>query len=92
MPGIFQRHKALVNDMLSVSSADAVAEMKRLARSYGIFCGPSSGAHLLAAGRVRQHYPELGTVVTVFCDEGEKYLHVYFMQANAPELGAAHFQ
>ena len=49
VPGIFQRHAGLVNEVLSVSSTDAVAEMKRLARTYGLFCGPSSGAHLLAA-------------------------------------------
>lgn len=92
VPGIFQRHKNLVNDLLSVSSVDAVDEMKRLARGYGIFCGPSSGAHLLAAKRIGEHFPELKTVVTVFCDEGEKYLHEYFMQASAPELGSSHFQ
>jgi len=91
VPGIFQRHKDLVNDLLSVSSTDAVAEMKRLARGYGIFCGPSSGAHLLAAKRVRAHYPELATVVTVFCDEGEKYLHEYFMATATPGAGAAPF-
>ncbi|HJW06316.1 MAG TPA: cysteine synthase family protein [Rhodanobacter sp.] len=92
VPGIFQRHAALVNEVLSVSSADAVREMKRLARSYGLFCGPSSGAHLLAAKRVRENFPELKTVVTAFCDEGEKYLHEYFMPAAAPDVGAAHFR
>lgn len=91
VPGIFQRHKDLVNDLLSVSSADAVNEMKRLARSHGIFCGPSSGAHLLAAKRVREHYPGLRTVVTVFCDEGEKYLHEYFMAPSTPDVGTAQF-
>ncbi len=92
VPGIFQRHAALVNEVLSVSSADAVAEMKRLARSYGLFCGPSSGAHLLAAKRVRANFPELKTVVTAFCDEGEKYLHEYFMQSAATDVGVAHFR
>ncbi|MFZ1625464.1 MAG: cysteine synthase family protein [Gammaproteobacteria bacterium] len=92
VPGIFQRHSGLVNEFLSVSSADAVAEMKRLARSYGLFCGPSSGAHLLAAKRVRENFPELKTVVTAFCDEGEKYLHDYFMQAAVPEVSATHFR
>jgi cysteine synthase A len=91
VPGIFARHKHQVNDLLSVSSVDAVDEMKRLARRYGIFCGPSSGAHLLAAKRVREQFPELHTVVTVFCDEGEKYLHEYFMAAAAPDVGAAQF-
>jgi len=92
VPGIFQRHAGLVNEVLSVSSTDAVAEMKRLARTYGLFCGPSSGAHLLAAKRIRQNFPELKTAVTVFCDEGEKYLHEYFMQAAAADVDATHFQ
>ncbi|KRE87018.1 pyridoxal-5-phosphate-dependent protein subunit beta [Rhodanobacter sp. Soil772] len=92
VPGIFQRHAGLVNEVLSVSSTNAVAEMKRLARTYGLFCGPSSGAHLLAAKRIRQNFPELKTVVTVFCDEGEKYLHEYFMQATAADVDATHFQ
>lgn len=81
VPGIFQRHGAMVDQVLDVSSADAVAEMKRIARQYGLFCGPSSGAHLLAARRVRERHPQLRTVVTLFCDKGEKYLHEYFMPA-----------
>jgi cysteine synthase A len=92
VPGIFQRHAGLVNEVLSVASADAVAEMKRLARQHGLFCGPSSGAHLLAARRLRERYPELRTVVTVFCDEGEKYLHEYYMHAEGPEVGAEQFR
>ena len=92
VPGIFQRHASLVNETLSVSSNDAVAEMKRLARAHGLFCGPSSGAHLLAAKRIRQNFPELKTVVTAFCDEGEKYLHEYFMQAVAADVDATHFR
>ncbi|QRP62416.1 cysteine synthase family protein [Rhodanobacter sp. FDAARGOS 1247] len=92
VPGIFQRHASLVNEVLSVSSADAVAEMKRLARTHGLFCGPSSGAYLLAAKRIRQNFPELKTVVTAFCDEGEKYLHEYFMQPAAAEVDATHFR
>ena len=92
VPGIFQRHAGLVNDVLSVSSAEAVAEMKRLARMHGLFCGPSSGAHLLAAKRVRQNFPELETVVTAFCDKGEKYLHEYFMRNAVTDVDATHFR
>ncbi|MEO8779804.1 MAG: cysteine synthase family protein [Rhodanobacter sp.] len=91
VPGIFQRHASLVNEVLSVSSEDAVTEMKRLARRYGLFCGPSSGAHMLSALRIRKNFPELKTVVTVFCDEGEKYLHEYFMLPTNTEIGAKHF-
>ncbi len=91
VPGIFQRHADLVNDVLSVSSVDAVSEMKRLARTYGLFCGPSSGAHMLAATRIRERFPELKTIVTVFCDEGEKYLHEYFMTPINTGMDATHF-
>ena len=58
--------------------------MRRLARRHGLLCGPSSGAHLIAARRVRETHPEFDTVVTLFCDEGEKYLQDHF---SAPESG-----
>lgn len=91
VPGIFQRHAGLVNEILSVSSVDAVTEMKQLARRHGLLCGPSSGAHMLAARRIQQNFPELQTVVTVFCDEGEKYLHEYFMLPANNKVTATHF-
>ena len=78
VPGIFQRHSDLIDEQISVSSEEALVEMKRLAREHGLLCGPSSGAHLLAARRIREQHPELRTIVTIFCDEGEKYLSSYF--------------
>ena len=91
VPGIFQRNAQLVNEVLTVSSDDAVAAMRHLAAAHGLLCGPSSGAHLVAAKRVRAQFPDLRTVVTAFCDEGEKYLHDYFMQPQAAAVGAGHF-
>ncbi|TAN05235.1 MAG: cysteine synthase family protein [Rhodanobacteraceae bacterium] len=79
VPGIFAHHRDLVKDTTSVASAEAVAEMRKLARTRGLFCGPSSGAHIIAAQRIRQQFPELKTVVTILDDEGEKYLHDFFM-------------
>ena len=91
VPGIFQRHGKLVDEVLSVASADAIEAMTWLARHHGLFCGPSSGAHLLAARRVRERHPELKTVITLFCDEGEKYLHEHFMRADSVPVDASHF-
>jgi cysteine synthase A len=91
VPGIFQRNAGLVNQVLTVSSEDAVEAMRHLARAHGLLCGPSSGAHLVAAKRVREQFPELATVVTAFCDEGEKYLHDYFMQPQPAAVGPSHF-
>lgn len=91
VPGIFARHRELVNEVLSISSSEAVDAMRKLACEHGLFCGPSSGAHLLAAKRVRKQYPELKTVVTLFCDKGEKYLNEYFMQPDVKPVTPAHF-
>ncbi|CAN5138508.1 cysteine synthase A [soil metagenome] len=84
VPGIFARHEALVDDVVSVSSDDALACMRRLARDHGLFVGPSSGAHVVAALRLRHAHPELSTVVTMLCDEGEKYLSEHF-SAGGPD-------
>ena len=79
VPGIVARHRDEICEFLSVSSDDALAEMCRLAHDHGIFVGPSSGAHMLAAQTLRRRRPELQTVVTLFCDEGEKYINDYFL-------------
>ncbi len=78
VPGIFQRHERLVDTTLTVDSGEAVESMRYLAQRYGLFVGPSSGANLIAARKVRETYPELTTVVTLFCDEGEKYIADHF--------------
>ncbi|MCA1687047.1 MAG: cysteine synthase family protein [Actinobacteria bacterium] len=80
VPGIFERHKRLVDTTLTVDSEEAVESMRYLARQYGVFAGPSSGANLIAARKVRETYPELETVVTLFCDEGEKYIQEHFAE------------
>jgi cysteine synthase len=78
VPGIFERHGSLVDTTLTVDSGEAVESMKELARRRGLFVGPSSGANLIAARKVRETYPDLETVVTLFCDEGEKYIADHF--------------
>jgi cysteine synthase len=78
VPGIFQRHKGLVDTTLTVDSGEAVSAMRSLAQRHGLFVGPSSGANLIAARKVREAYPQLKPVVTLFCDEGEKYIQDHF--------------
>lgn len=82
VPGIIERHRKELDRVVSVDSATAVAEMRRLANTHGVFVGPSSGAHLVAARRLRSELG-LSQVVTFFCDEGEKYLHDYFVPATS---------
>ena len=63
---------------MPVDSDASIAEMRRLAREHGLFVGPSSGANLVAARTWRDAHPDVGDVVTFFCDEGEKYISDYF--------------
>lgn len=88
VPGIFERHESLVDTTLSVESEEAVEAMRWLAKRHGLFVGPSSGANLIAARRVRESYPELGNVVTVFCDEGEKYIAEHFAEPDGVRVSA----
>jgi len=81
VPGIFARHGHIVDEIVAVDSDAAIGEMRRLAREFGLFVGPSSGAHLAAARELRARYPGLRHVVTFFCDEGEKYINDYFLGA-----------
>jgi cysteine synthase A len=62
-----------------VGSEESIAEMRRLARVHGIFVGPSSGAHMIAAKRLKEQYG-VENVVTFFCDEGEKYINDYWLK------------
>jgi cysteine synthase A len=78
VPGIVERHRDEIDRLVSVDSEEAIAEMRRLAREHGLFVGPSSGAHMIAARRL--HEEGLAQVVTFFCDEGEKYLADYFLE------------
>ena len=44
---------------------------------YELFAGPSSGVNLVAARHIREP-PELKTIVTIFCEEGENYISKHF--------------
>src|SRR5512134_3373394 len=65
---------ALADDIQTVSSEEAMATARRLAREEGIFAGTSTGANVAAALRVAQHLGPDATVVTVAVDSGMKYL------------------
>jgi cysteine synthase A len=84
VPGIYARHAAEVDVVVDVHSDDAVAEMRRLARHHGLLVGPSSGANIVAAKKLKAKHPELQNIVTIMCDEGEKYLSEYYI----PEVRA----
>jgi cysteine synthase A len=58
----------------TVSTDDAKAMARRLAREEGILAGASTGANLVAALKVAGRLGSGATVVTLMCDSGVKYL------------------
>jgi cysteine synthase A len=74
VPGIYDRYRDFIDEVVEVGSEDAVDEMRRITREHGMLVGPTSGAHLLVAKRTMEAHQELSTVVVLFPDEGEKYL------------------
>ena len=72
IPPLWEPH--MVNEILTVSTADAKEMARRLAREEGIFAGASSGANVVAAIRVAQQLGPNATVATLIVDSGLRYL------------------
>jgi cysteine synthase A len=65
----------VVDEILPVSTADAKAMARRLAREEALFAGTSSGANVIAAILLGQRLGPGATVVTLMADSGLKYLN-----------------
>ena len=63
-----------VDEIQTVSTEDAMAMARRLAREEGLFAGTSSGANVVAALRIAQRLGPDSSVVTILCDSGLRYL------------------
>jgi cysteine synthase A len=64
----------LVDEVLSVKTADAKDMARQLSRKEGIFAGTSSGGNVHAAIRVAKKLGPSARVVTLMVDSGLKYL------------------
>ncbi len=71
LPKIFDPRK--VDQVLEVSEAEAKSMAKRLAKEEGIFAGMSSGGATAAALKLANSL-EYGTIVSIICDRGDRYL------------------
>jgi len=71
LPKIFDTRK--VDQVMEVNENEARLMAKRLATDEGIFAGMSSGGATTAALRLAQTL-ESGTIVSIVCDRGDRYL------------------
>ncbi len=65
--------EAQIDSIVKVSSADALAMTRRLAREHGLLVGTSSGANVVAALQVARELGPESRVATVLCDRAERY-------------------
>jgi len=66
--------RSLVDEVTTVSTDEAKAMSRRLARDEAIMGGTSTGCNLVVALRVAEKLGKGATVVTIMCDSGSKYL------------------
>jgi S-sulfo-L-cysteine synthase (O-acetyl-L-serine-dependent) len=69
----------LADEAREVSTEAAYAMVKRLAREMGLLVGVSAGANVAAAMSVAEELAQ-GVVVTVLCDNADKYLSEHFWE------------
>lgn len=75
VPGIFD--ESLVDRTIEVSTNESYEIVRRLLREEGFFVGISSGAAMVASLKLAREL-ESGVIVTVFPDDGQKYLSEKF--------------
>ncbi len=66
---------SLIDDVVSITTDDAKAMTRRLAREEALFAGTSSGANVAAALHIAAQLGPDATVVTLMADSGLKYLN-----------------
>jgi cysteine synthase len=78
VPGIYDN--SIVDEVIQVTNDDAMATMKRLAKTEGMLAGISSGANVHAASQLARRPEAAGKrIVTIICDTGERYLSTGFI-------------
>jgi cysteine synthase B len=85
VPAIYDA--SMADENIAVSTEEAYALTRRLAREEGLLAGPSSGAALAASLQVA-HTLTRGVVVTIFPDGGDRYLSERFW--NEEDLVVPH--
>mgnify|MGYP001175007428 CR=1 FL=1 len=66
-----------MDEIIKISTKEAIDRSKQFAKETGILIGISAGANILASERWIQNNTAPGVVVTMLCDRGERYMSIY---------------
>ena len=66
-------HLEHVTGIITVHTDESVEMGRRMALEEGIFCGISSGANVVAAMKLARNHPEIGYIVVMTNDTGQRY-------------------
>jgi cysteine synthase A len=64
---------SLLTGVITVTTEESVETARALAAREGIFCGISSGCNVAAALKLARRHPDLGSIVTIVNDTGQRY-------------------
>jgi len=78
----------LINEIIPVSSGDAMRLSRELAQREGIFVGTSSGATLAAALKVAERAPQGTNIVCMLPDTGERYMSTPLFEGIGVDMDA----
>jgi len=73
---------SIYDEVIAITEEEAVSCTRNLARQEGLLVGISSGAACAAAVQVAAKLEAKKTVLTLFCDTGERYLTTDIFQAE----------
>ena len=73
---------SLVDEIIKISTEEAIDFAKKLSQDFGLFVGISTGANVAAAYQLAKKLGKGKTVVTVSPDGGEKYLSIEAFQSK----------
>jgi cysteine synthase A len=64
---------SILAGVITTTTDESIEAARRLAAEEGIFCGISSGCNVAAALKLARRHPDLGSIVTVINDTGQRY-------------------
>jgi cysteine synthase A len=82
----------LVDELLAINGAEAMAAARELARKEGIFVGTTSGATLVGALKVCAKAPDGATVLCMLPDTGERYLSTPLFEGIGADMDEAELE